>query len=94
MFIYQQITKTDKIVGVCGTDRITMVKYSDGEAKRKKVADVLRATEQDIGSGYTFNVSSTVSRITNCFIIRRMELTDFVSRRLFCTSVTTQYWAV
>ncbi len=57
-----QITKSDNIVGYCGTDQIVLVKYSD-EKKRNKVYKILAATEEEIGTGYSFCQSSMVSAL-------------------------------
>ena len=55
-----QSSKTDKVVGICGTDRIFLIKYSD-EKKRDKVHQILKVTEEEIGFGYTWGPLSVVS---------------------------------
>lgn len=49
-----QISKTDNSVGHCGNDRIVLIKHSDDTKKRNKVIEILKLTEEDIGSGYSF----------------------------------------
>lgn len=54
-------------MGYVGTDLIILIKYSD-ERKRKKVQEILKVTEEEIGCGYTFGSSSVVKSV---FIILR-----------------------
>lgn len=49
-----KVSKTDNIVGYNGTDIIILIQYSDSKSKLDKLYSILKYTEDEIGTGYSF----------------------------------------
>lgn len=52
--LFLQSSKNENVVGYSGDDRIILIQHSDPKPKVEKVHSILKQTEDEIGSGYSF----------------------------------------